>query len=57
MQMTLGSAGKFSEDIDLDDKVKEPERDFDKLKARIKLKAIKKFTEDEKQHLNGSQLL
>lgn len=30
-----------------DEVSKEPERDFDKLKARIKLRAVKKFTEDD----------
>ena len=35
---------KFSDDEEI-----EPERNFEKLRARIKLKSIKKFEEDEKR--------
>jgi hypothetical protein len=34
-----------------DEETKEPERDFDKLRARIKLRAIKKFKEDERDKM------
>lgn len=45
---TTISSGKFRMTDDVKPQL-EPERDFEKLRARIKLKAIKKFTEDDQK--------
>jgi hypothetical protein len=53
--MTATSLGKTKADQDSQessDEPAEPERNFDKLKARIKLRAIKKFTEDDERRKN-----
>jgi len=40
-------ANKEEGEIESEDEPKEPERNFEKLRARIKLRSMKKFEEDE----------